>query len=730
MLRLGNPTIENLAGSAIPELNGVQFRTDFPRFTMINDLTDLQLVLGQYETEKLLIGPLLNLSINSSFRFFYIAGKGQKTYQSIGLGFIEVETDARQQRAHIVAQLQSRFGEVTVLDNQFELACEANKLWPNEETARFLGTAALEAKLQPAMAGRDESLEGCSEIRVAAGDHCNEAYEDPANESVTLADAVDPILSSGLSLTPEQDPSAPPPNATLKERLPDAYATWPLNSNSPPAKNSRHAAPEQDDLALAVLSLTSSSPIVADAADTGTATAAFVATAEPSTNRRVGRSTSTIYRLCAFAGAAAIIAGMVVVTSTRQIEKRAAPTGGTAQVITADQADDRSQRTGSVIVLNPQNLPQSPSQAAEAATAQGRPATELGPQAAASLATSAQDVLKPLPPQIQAPHVSQSPPSQIASAQVDAPPMSGVQSSSSQVVKAPAATAADERLSPTINPHRASASETPTSEIPGQPAALLAQTDAPPEPKSRPSPDSLIATAPVPAKTPASQPADGPVVAASQNASPALEPKSPPVADTVITTAVAPANAPASRGLDAPRADGSASVSSPQSLSYPSPDSQAKPFAERSINTQSLPDARSAAALAAQPQTAPSQLPSAKVAKAPISAQEPQQTKLESIPTPLGADALEGLLSRSNDFIKNGDFAAARILLRRAAEAGSADAALMLGKTFDPLFLRELGAMGMEPDLAQCRQWYENAAKLGSEAAAQRLANLGPKSQP
>jgi TPR repeat protein len=48
----------------------------------------------------------------------------------------------------------------------------------------------------------------------------------------------------------------------------------------------------------------------------------------------------------------------------------------------------------------------------------------------------------------------------------------------------------------------------------------------------------------------------------------------------------------------------------------------------------------------------------------------------------------------------------------------------MLGKTFDPLFLRELGAVGIQPDIAQSRQWYEKAAELGSDAAAQRLANL------
>ena len=91
---------------------------------------------------------------------------------------------------------------------------------------------------------------------------------------------------------------------------------------------------------------------------------------------------------------------------------------------------------------------------------------------------------------------------------------------------------------------------------------------------------------------------------------------------------------------------------------------------------------------------------------------------------PLGADELEALLSRSSGFLKNGDFAAARILLRRAAESGSAEAALMLGKTFDPLYLKELGAIGIQPDVAQARQWYQKAMQLGSEVAAQRLAQL------
>ena len=82
------------------------------------------------------------------------------------------------------------------------------------------------------------------------------------------------------------------------------------------------------------------------------------------------------------------------------------------------------------------------------------------------------------------------------------------------------------------------------------------------------------------------------------------------------------------------------------------------------------------------------------------------------------------LMSRAEALVKNGDFASARLLLRRAADAGSASAALMLGATFDPRMIHELGPMGIEPDIAQARQWYEKAAELGSDVAAQRLTRL------
>jgi TPR repeat protein len=91
----------------------------------------------------------------------------------------------------------------------------------------------------------------------------------------------------------------------------------------------------------------------------------------------------------------------------------------------------------------------------------------------------------------------------------------------------------------------------------------------------------------------------------------------------------------------------------------------------------------------------------------------------------LVSDGIAILIKRGKDLLADGDLAAARLLLRRAAEAGSAEGAFALGTTFDPVALQRLGAIGAVPDLAQARQWYQRAAELGSSAASQQLAGLG-----
>jgi hypothetical protein len=63
---------------------------------MIHDLTDLERLLHQYDTEKILVGPLLNLWTNSSFRVFNIAGKGGKIHETIGRRLFQRRAGLRQ----------------------------------------------------------------------------------------------------------------------------------------------------------------------------------------------------------------------------------------------------------------------------------------------------------------------------------------------------------------------------------------------------------------------------------------------------------------------------------------------------------------------------------------------------------------------------------------------------------------------------------------------------------
>lgn len=90
----------------------------------------------------------------------------------------------------------------------------------------------------------------------------------------------------------------------------------------------------------------------------------------------------------------------------------------------------------------------------------------------------------------------------------------------------------------------------------------------------------------------------------------------------------------------------------------------------------------------------------------------------------LDSEEIAGLVQRGHDLLQNGDLVAARLLLRRATEAGSATAASELAATYDPLVIKQLGVIGLQPDAARARAWYAAAAQLGSADAAQRLAIL------
>jgi hypothetical protein len=120
-------------------------------------------------------------------------------------------------------------------------------------------------------------------------------------------------------------------------------------------------------------------------------------------------------------------------------------------------------------------------------------------------------------------------------------------------------------------------------------------------------------------------------------------------------------------------------------------------------------------------------------AAAPVAALPPARVPAPMIPGDtihhLDPNEIASSLRRADDLIASGDLAAARLVLRRAANAGDARAAMTLAGTYDPVILEKLGVHGFVPDVAMARVWYEKAKKFGSAEAPRRLELLASKRQ-
>ena len=81
------------------------------------------------------------------------------------------------------------------------------------------------------------------------------------------------------------------------------------------------------------------------------------------------------------------------------------------------------------------------------------------------------------------------------------------------------------------------------------------------------------------------------------------------------------------------------------------------------------------------------------------------------------------LFKRGADFLKDGNVAAARLMLRSVADAGSAQAALLLGATYDPIILANLGVRGLEPDRVAAITWYRRAQEYAASEASGQIAS-------
>jgi hypothetical protein len=82
------------------------------------------------------------------------------------------------------------------------------------------------------------------------------------------------------------------------------------------------------------------------------------------------------------------------------------------------------------------------------------------------------------------------------------------------------------------------------------------------------------------------------------------------------------------------------------------------------------------------------------------------------------------LIKRGQELLASGDVQSARLLLMRGAEARDARAALLVGTTYDPALLRQIGADGPMADVAQARMWYQRAKEWGEPDAQRKLESL------
>jgi hypothetical protein len=85
---------------------------------------------------------------------------------------------------------------------------------------------------------------------------------------------------------------------------------------------------------------------------------------------------------------------------------------------------------------------------------------------------------------------------------------------------------------------------------------------------------------------------------------------------------------------------------------------------------------------------------------------------------------IDELLAHGRKMVAVGYVAGARSYFKRAADAGSAEAAFALGGTYDPMFMEQIGAQGIKPDVSEARIWYEKAKTLGNKDAAAQLTEL------
>ena len=89
-----------------------------------------------------------------------------------------------------------------------------------------------------------------------------------------------------------------------------------------------------------------------------------------------------------------------------------------------------------------------------------------------------------------------------------------------------------------------------------------------------------------------------------------------------------------------------------------------------------------------------------------------------------GGPEVARLMARASALLGQGNIGAARIVLERAAETGSAKASFALAETYDPVILSAWGTYGTRGDATKARELYAKAHAGGIQEAKDRFNAL------
>lgn len=345
------------------------------------------------------------------------------------------------------------------------------------------------------------------------------------------------------------------------------------------------------------------------------------------------------------------------------------------------------------------------------------PAPEVAPAAEAAVATPPAAMVElPLPPVMRevAPAVRVA-----GTREAEVTSVDGKEEDATEAAREPAAanppatepapTAAEPVSAPTAAAE-ATADPAPTeaASTPAEPAqATIPETASAPTPEDKAKEEAVVPVAqpsPAPAMpAPTPSVSDPPAVAKEQDVPPVAQPFAPKEEAAVPVAQPSPPPMMPAPSASMPPAAPKEQEAAPVAQTSPAP---TMPVAAPNASAPPAAAKEQEAAPMAQPSTPPALPMIAPSAGVPAAAAR------------LTAEQIASYIRRGDEYVQNGDIAAARLWYERAALAGDRAAMLALGRTYDANMLKQWGVVGMPADQARAEEWYRKAAEAQSNSPA------------